>query len=329
MALDQNAKYPVGTSPATAAYPEGSAVNSTAPGALDGYPLEKDQLNDRFGLEQALLRLTGQAASGVPDTALVSQYLQGVIELAQGRATNYDDSGAANAYVLDVQANQQAPAGLFDGQIFEFIAGNTNTTASTVNPVGTGVKNIVDTGVAGRIVAGERIRIRYRLGTTDFEIVNIREIRSATPIATTSGTSHDFTGIPSWVKRITVLFTGISTSGTSNPQIQLGDAGGVETSGYTGTVIRQGSSSNVEASLSAGFLLAETTGAATLRTGKLVLELLNGTWVATGMTGSTGVASGAIIIGQKTLSATLDRIRLTTVGGTDTFDAGSFNIFFE
>lgn len=171
MALDQNAKYPVGTLPATAAYPEGSAVNSTAPGALDGYPLEKDQLNDRFGLEQALLKATGQAASGVPDTALVSQYLQGIIELAQGRATNYDESGAANAYILDVQTGQQAPAGLFDGQIFEFIAGNTNTVASTVNPVGTGVKNIVNTGIAGTITAGTRIRIKYRLSTTDFEIV--------------------------------------------------------------------------------------------------------------------------------------------------------------
>jgi len=171
MALDQNAKYPVGTLPATAAYPEGSAVNSTAPGALDGYPLEKDQLNDRFGLEQALLLLSGQAASGLPDTALVSQYLQGIIELAQGRAINYDDSGAADAYVLDVQTDQQAPAGLFDGQEFEFIVGNTNTGASTVNPVGTGVKNIVNTTIGGELTAGERVRIKYRLGTTDFEIV--------------------------------------------------------------------------------------------------------------------------------------------------------------
>lgn len=171
MALDQNAKYPVGTSPATAAYPEGSAVNSTAPGALNGYPLEKDQLNDRFGLEQAILRLSGQAASGAPDTALASQYLQGLIELAQGRATNYDDSGVADAYVLDVQTDQQAPAGLFDGQEFGFIAGNTNTGASTVNPVGTGVKNIVNTGIVGTITAGIRIRIKYRLSTTDFEIV--------------------------------------------------------------------------------------------------------------------------------------------------------------
>ena len=142
MALDQNAKYPVGTAAATGDYPEGSAVNSTAPGALNGYPLEKDQLNDRFGLEQALLRSSGQAASGAPDTALVSQYLQGIIELASGRANNYDDSGVANAYVLDVQANQQAPASLFIGMTVNFIAAFPNTGASTVDPVGLGVKSI-------------------------------------------------------------------------------------------------------------------------------------------------------------------------------------------
>lgn len=31
----------------------------------------------------------------------------------------------------------------------------------------------------------------------------------------------------------------------------------------------------------------------------------------------------------KTLSATLDRVRLTTVNGTDTFDAGLVNIIYE
>ena len=143
MALDQNAKYPVGTLPATADYPEGSAVNSSAPGALNGYPLEKDQLNDRFGLEQALLRLSGQVASGTPDTALLSQYLKGIIELASGRAINYDDSGAADAYVLDVRANQQGPAGYFDGFTVRFTAANDNTGGpATANANGIGVANI-------------------------------------------------------------------------------------------------------------------------------------------------------------------------------------------
>ena len=173
MAIDQNAQYPVGTGGPSAAYPEGEALNSTAPGALDGFPWEKEGINDLLGFQQALLRAGGVAASGIADTALVSQYLQMIIELAQGRALNYDDSGVADAYVLDVQANQQAPANLFDGQEFEFIVGNTSTGASTVNPVGTGIKNIVNTTIPGTLTAGERTRIKYRLSTTDFEITTI------------------------------------------------------------------------------------------------------------------------------------------------------------
>jgi hypothetical protein len=57
-------------------------------------------------------------------------------------------------------------------------------------------------------------------------------ITSATAQASTSGTSINFTDIPSWVKRITVMFNGVSTSGTSIRQAQLG-AGSVTTSGYT------------------------------------------------------------------------------------------------
>ena len=171
MALDQNAQYPVGTTGPDANYPEGEAINSSAPGALDGYPWEKEGINDLLGFQQALLRAGGAAASGNPDTAVLSQYLQMIVELAQGRAINYDDSGVANAYVLDVQANQQAPAILFDGQTFEFIPANTSTGASTVNPVGLGIKNIVNTTIAGKIIAGRRLKLKYRFGSGDFEIV--------------------------------------------------------------------------------------------------------------------------------------------------------------
>ena len=142
MALDQNAKYPSGTAAATSDYPEGSAVNSTAPGALNGYPLDKDQLNDRFGFEQALLRSMGQAASGSPDTARFSQYLQGVIELASGRAFTYDEVGIADIYVLNARANQQLPADYFNGLVIKFIPLNNNTGASTVNLGAIGVKNL-------------------------------------------------------------------------------------------------------------------------------------------------------------------------------------------
>ena len=68
-------------------------------------------------------------------------------------------------------------------------------------------------------------------------------LTSGTAQASTSGTAIDFTGIPSWAKRITVMFNGVSTNGTSNPQIQLG-SGSPTTSGYTGYNARQGAAVN-------------------------------------------------------------------------------------
>ena len=66
-------------------------------------------------------------------------------------------------------------------------------------------------------------------------VMNASVITSGTSQASTSGTSIDFTSIPSWVKRITLMFNGVSTNGTSNYQIQIG-SGSVTTSGYTSQV---------------------------------------------------------------------------------------------
>jgi hypothetical protein len=156
-----------------------------------------------------------------------------------------------------------------------------------------------------------------------------RLVRTAT-VATTSGTSVDFTSIPSWVSRITVMLNRVSTNGTSVVQVQLGDSGGVETSGYLGGI---GAilSTNTCAYLasSAGFVLPGST-AGTLRAGILSLVNLNttDTWVASG-TFDDGASFSALTQGAKTLSSTLDRIRLTTANGTDTFDAGETNIIYE
>ncbi len=53
------------------------------------------------------------------------------------------------------------------------------------------------------------------------------------------------------------------------------------------------------------------------------------TWEAIGLVYDFGDSSNSTVVGGKTLSAILDRIRLTTVNGTDTFDAGQINIMYE
>ena len=140
-----------------------------------------------------------------------------------------------------------------------------------------------------------------------------------------------FTGIPSWVDRVTVMFSGVSTSGTSNIQLQIGPSGGVETSGYTGYVSRLASASNPTAVFSGGFLATESTAAANTYSGSFVFTLVSSNqWICNGqITGTNATFLTTIVVGAKTLSGALDRIRITTVGGSDTFDAGSINILYE
>jgi hypothetical protein len=151
----------------------------------------------------------------------------------------------------------------------------------------------------------------------------------ATAQASTSGTSIDFTGIPSWAKRITVMFSEISTNGSSFPIVQIGDSGGIEATGYTGATGYSGVGSGAN-SYSTGFFLNIGVAASTLTSGVASLLNISGNqWVfglSAGYVGSAYSLSGG---GNKTLSATLDRVRITTVNGTDTFDAGSINISYE
>ena len=149
---------------------------------------------------------------------------------------------------------------------------------------------------------------------------------------TASGTSVDFTGIPSWVKRVTVMFNGLSSNGTSAFLLQLGDSGGIETTGYTGVAARGGSASNAYETSTAGFPLSEASVAASNFQSLATLALLDATtntWVISGTTSYVSANSLSSISGGKSLSDTLTQVRITTVNGTDTFDAGTINILYE
>ncbi len=158
----------------------------------------------------------------------------------------------------------------------------------------------------------------------------IRPLVSATSVASTSGTSIDFTSIPSWVKRITVMFSAVSTNGSSIVQIQIGTSGGIEATGYSGASSNL-SSGVTSASYTAGFAIRAMDAAAYSTSGAIQLtNISSNTWVAFGVVGNpTSVALTGTTGGTKSLSGTLDRIRITTVNGTDTFDAGSINILYE
>lgn len=148
---------------------------------------------------------------------------------------------------------------------------------------------------------------------------------------TTSGTTVDFTGIPSWVKRITLLFSGVSTSGTAQVIVQIGTSGGLVTTGYLGGATFNVSGATFNAN-STGFRYEPSDvsiGASSVRHGAATITNITGnTWVfafTNGYSGTNGTSYGG---GSLTLSGTLDRLRITTTG-TDTFDAGTINILYE
>lgn len=184
---------------------------------------------------------------------------------------------------------------------------NTNSDFTLTLPQGTGT--VVANGVNGSIVSGTEVTI------------------SGTP------TSIDFTGIPSWVKRITVMFDGVGTNGSSNHRVRLGDAGGIETTGYASACTYGGATAG-GTSQTGGFVTTTDISSASEVTGFVVLSLVSGnTWVSVGgaIYNKSSISSFTMTSsGVKTLSDTLTQLSITTTNGTDTFDNGGvINILYE
>jgi len=211
------------------------------------------------------------------------------------------------------------------------LTSNTFVTPTLTSPIVSG--NLTLNGsssgtiaVAAPATASGTVTFPAGTGTVAVQGVSTN-IVSGTAQNSTSGTSIDFTGIPSWAKRITVMFNAVSITGTSNYLVQIGNSGGVETTGY----VSQAQATNTTATSTAGFIQYHTsTIASNSYYGQCVLALFgSNTWIQFSGLGSTPTVSVALGTGAKTLSTTLDRVRITTVNGTDTFDAGSINIVWE
>jgi hypothetical protein len=165
---------------------------------------------------------------------------------------------------------------------------------------------------------------------TTADIPSVNPFTLGTAVASTSGTAIDFTGIPSWAKRVTVVFNGLSLSGSSNLLLQIG-AGSFVTSGYLSSSVYIFSTASIDrrSGFTTGFILYNAGGAAVDAAGCCQFDkLTDNTWVSRHNAYATNgnfFGSGAGV----SLSGALDRVRITTVNGTDTFDAGTINISYE
>jgi hypothetical protein len=154
---------------------------------------------------------------------------------------------------------------------------------------------------------------------------------SGTAITLTNQTAPEFTGIPSWVKRITVMFQGVSSNGSGNYLIQLGTGSTTyTTSGYLGTSTVSSTAGNNAANMSSGFSLNQSSqGAACVFHGSVTITNINSnSWVAMGYCGQSDAARGWTTGGSVSLSAALTAVRLF-IDGTQQFDAGTVNILYE
>jgi hypothetical protein len=215
------------------------------------------------------------------------------------------------------------------GAVQSVLTQGTTITTSTTSFTGSGssgATTITSSSVTGTIQVGQMLS-----GTGIASGASITAINGSTLTLSTANTGTVsgtitvvgvvFAGIPSWAKRISVYLGGFSTSGTSAYLIQLGTASGFETSGYVG--------SYASTLYSSGFLLASNTAANVFHGEASFSTIGNNVWIGAlnfAISNSAGQSQGA---GTKSMPGTLDRIRLTTVNGTDTLDAGLVNIIYE
>lgn len=141
----------------------------------------------------------------------------------------------------------------------------------------------------------------------------------------------NFTDIPAWARRITILVRGVSSSAGNFMAVQLGDSGGYETSGYTAVAARFAGGASATVTESGGFLVSAFILSTHVHGGTLVIERVGTSgneWVCTGTMSSQSGAIAGFSSGGKELSAALDRLRIITTGG-DTFAGGVFALSYE
>lgn len=207
---------------------------------------------------------------------------------------------------------------------------NGTTLSSTELAALDGTTGNIQTDKQNTLTSGTTIKTINGANVLASGDIAVSRLVSGATQATTTGTLKDFTGIPSWVKKITVMFDGVSTNGTSNLLVQLGDSDGIENTVYSSLTAYAGGTNNTSSSTSTIGFIISSGAASNILSGTLEINnIANNTYVSKHTFGVTNSNVAIFGGGSKTLSGTLDRIRITTVNGTDTFDAGQINIMYE
>jgi hypothetical protein len=202
-------------------------------------------------------------------------------------------------------------------------------TTMTVTAVGSGTVDIGKIITGTGVTAGTTIlaQLTGSTGSTGTYTVSASQTVASTTI-TVVGVG--FVGVPATAKRITVMFSGVSLSGSSSILVQLGTGTTTYTiTGYVGGGARFGATSVAAATFTTGFAFNNATAAALIGGNMTITNVTSNTWSASGVCGENSGEFICMTGGSISLAAALTAVRITTVNGTDTFDAGSINVLWE
>jgi hypothetical protein len=220
-------------------------------------------------------------------------------------------------------------------QVVNFIPG-TNITVTTADDSANGRANVT-VGISGFIgAANGGLGANVSPGTTGNTIFttdgstwsSTQKIVQSTAVTLTTQTAVDFTSIPSWVKRIVVMFDGASLSGTSDILVRLGTSGGIVSTGYVSGCTATTGTSGATSTSTTGFVIRLVANASACY-GIMTIALISTNKFVSAISGRQDSTANIMGGGSVALGGTLTQIRITTVNGTDTFDAGSVNILYE
>ena len=202
-------------------------------------------------------------------------------------------------------------------------------TTMTVTAVASGALSVGQVFTGTGVTAGTSITAFVSgTGSTGTYTVSASQTVASTTMTVTQVVAIDFTSIPSWVKRIVVMFDGASLSGTSDILVRLGTSGGIVSTGYVSGCTATTGASGATSTSTTGFVIRLVANASACY-GIMTIALISTNKFVSAISGRQDSTANMMGGGSVALSGTLDRVRITTVNGTDTFDAGSVNILYE
>ena len=288
-----------------------------------GSSIKANDLNFNFDQVLYLAQETANSAANQSTAGLQTQITA---------ATNTANAAVVTANTANATAN--AADATANG-----IAGTANTALTTANAAeatANGIAATANTALSNSSTAVTTANAAVATANAAARLV------IATAVNPTSGTSVNFTGIPNWVKRISVNFANISTNGTSAEIIRVGTSSGFAATGYTavttfiGAAVPTGGAGGADSFTGFNLMGQNATTPTNLISGRVVIDLVGvfgglTYWACSGVIARIdGVSSfQKFIAGQVGLSGTLDRIQLTTIVGTAAFDGGLVNIIYE